>query len=299
MTDIMTVKAIAKGLLTYIPGVVNVLDKKKSSTKHSGANAEFCYTLWLSLLEKIHESGVNPIFERVGELGCGGSVGVGICALLTGTKQYFALEIENHFDRENNLKLLDEIVTLFKNKTPISPNFKQLNIHVTNHEYPSHFIIPKFMEDEFVKVLRNEINSDCIGTKHLNIVYDWQRAPSLSLDLAFSRAVMEHVNNPNSVYEGLAYNLKPKAFMFHDIEFHSHGITKNKNGHLQISNLWWKIIVGKRSYYQNRLKFQDHINLIEKLNFTVIHTQKSTELDGASNNEVLIGATIFAKSNKV
>ena len=110
MTDIMTVKAIAKGLLTYIPGVVNVLDKKKSSTKHSGANAEFCYTLWLSLLEKMHKDGVNPIFERVGELGCGGSVGVGICALLTGTKQYFALEIENHFDRKNNLKLLDEIV---------------------------------------------------------------------------------------------------------------------------------------------------------------------------------------------
>jgi hypothetical protein len=297
MIDIKIIKAIAKGMLTYIPGVAYILDKKKRTSKHSGSNAEFCYTLWLSILVNFEENGIIPDFEKVGELGSGGSVGIGICALLTGSKQYFALEIEDHYDRENNLKLLDEIVSLFKNKTPISTHYNQLNIKISNYDYPSYLINQRFLDNKFIEELQTDINSCCVGSKHFNIIYDWHTKPSLNLDLVFSRAVMEHVNDPNQIYKRLAHNLKPGAFTFHDIEFHSHDITSNINGHLDITKGVWKIIFGERAYFLNRWTLQEHISALENLNYQIIQTRKSTEIDNNSPNEVLIGATVLAKLN--
>jgi hypothetical protein len=295
MADINLIKAVVKGALTYIPGLSYILDKKKRTSKHSGFHAEFCYTMWLSMMVYFEENGIMPVFENIGELGNGGSVGVGICALLTGSKQYFALEIENHYDKENNLKLLDEIVTLFKNKAPISAHYKQLNIHISSHDYPISLINPRFLDNDLIEELRADIKSCCVGSKHLNIIYDWASKPNLNLDFAFSRAVMEHVRYPDQVYKHLGNNLKPGAYTFHDIELHSHDITRNINDHLKISEKLWKIIVGRRVYFLNRWQFIDHINALESLNFKIIHTQKLTEINHGSPHEVLVGAIIIAK----
>jgi len=295
MVDIKLTKAIVKGMVTYIPGAAYLLEKKKRTSKHSGIHAEFCYTLWLSILSTFDENGIKPYFEKIGELGSGGSVGVGICALLTGTKKFFALAFKNNFVKDSNLKLLDEIFVLLKNKTPIPNHFKQLNIQISNNDFPSHLISPRFNENNFIAELRNEINSDCLCSKYLNILYEWHKKPPLNLDLVFSRAVMEHVNEPDQVYKHIANHQKSGAYTFHDIEFHSHGITKNINGHLNINKWVWKIISGNRSYYLNRWMFLDHIHALESLNIKIINTRKVTENEKDSSNEVLIGATIFAE----
>ncbi len=295
MTDLRIIKAFAKGLLTFIPGVAQLLTRKKRTSKHSGSIAEFCYTLWLSLLVHFEENGVSPDFETVGELGSGGSVGVGICALLTGTKQYFTLDIEDHYDKENNLKLLSEIVSLLRNKTRIPSSYKQINIKISKYDYPSHLISPRFMDNAFIDELRNEINDYCLGTKHLIILYDWYKKPALKLDMVFSRAVMEHVNDPYSVYKNLSFHLKSGAFSFHDIEFHSHGITKNINGHLDINKAFWAIIYGRRPYFLNRWTLKDHINALEDLNYYLIYIDQNIATENDPLNENLVGATILSK----
>ena len=110
MTDTKLIKALVKGAITYLPGFSNILDKKRSKSIHSCANAGFCYNLWLHILVHLKENeGKISFLKRIGEIGNGGSFGVGICALLTGSKEYYALEIEGAFNVEQNLVLLERL----------------------------------------------------------------------------------------------------------------------------------------------------------------------------------------------
>lgn len=298
MVDKLLIKSIVKGAITFIPGISLILERKKKSTHHSGSQAEFCYTLWLSLLSYLYGNGVNKSFENVGEIGCGGSVGVGICALLSGAKNYYCLEIEDHFDKENNLKLLDEIVVLFRSNSPIFNRFKQLNIPIKDFSFPSHLIIPRYFDDSFISELRDDIKNSCINTKHIKIIYSWQKSSGLYLDFIFSRAVMEHVNDPLSVYSEISRFVKNGAYSLHDIEFHSHGITLNPTEHYKINDFLWYIISGKRQYFLNRKSLMEHVNYLELNHFRTISVDKSFINNKLNQKPFLQGATVLSQYKK-
>lgn len=295
MIDIKLLKAITKGIITYIPGISLLLKKMKAQSSHSASNAEFCYSLWLSLLVYLKENGIKLNLKRIGEIGTGGSLGVGICALLTGSEEYYALEIEDNFDKENNLKLLNEIVSMLKKKTPISDNFKQMNIKIENHEFPEDIIKPFFSENNLVSEIKDDLMTGCINSKRIKIIKKWENEDSLKLDFILSRAVMEHVRNPDIVYESIAFHLKEKSFMFHDIEFHSHGITNLSNGHFIISNILWKIIYGKRDYFLNRWDLKKHLSSIIENNFAVIKVSKTLVNVVTKGEQFLYGAIVLAE----
>jgi|WetSurMetagenome_2_1015567.scaffolds.fasta_scaffold316530_1 hypothetical protein len=297
MIDVRLIKAILKGIITFIPGVSFFTNIVKKKTKHSGANAEFCYSLWLSILVHLKENGINPDFEKVGELGSGGSAGVGICALLTGTNQFYALEIEDHFDLENNLKLLDEIVSLLQNETMISQTIDQLNIRINDNQFPSDLIKPRYIDNDFINEIREDINSFGINSRHLHFIYNWQEKPSLKLDLVLSRAVMEHVAEPKFVYKQLLFNLNKCSYMFHDIEFHSHGITGKTGRYMEINSFVWQIIYGKRDYFLNRWNLDKHLYSLKKFGFEIVKVNKIVDTK-SEIKELLIGATILVKFNK-
>jgi len=245
-------KVALKGLLTYVPGVTFVLNRKKKMSTHSGSIAGFCYSLWLSILRGFEENGIRPKLCSVGEIGTGGSLGVGICALLTGSQKYFALELDQLFDKESNLQLLDELVLLFQNRSKIPDKFKQLNIKANNLDFPDHLIEPTFLNNDLVAEIRSDIDSGFTTQKRISIVKNWENQHSFKLDFIFSRAVMEHVNNPAAVYNAAAKHLKKDLFMFHDIELHSHGLTKEIDGHHKIPEFLWKIMQGRRPFLLNR-----------------------------------------------
>lgn len=298
MVDPLLLKAILKGLLTYIPGVSPLIINRKFKSNHSCSDAEFCYVLWLKMLVFFKENGMNPNLNEIGEIGNGGSLGVAICAVLSGCEKYYALEIEELFNRDQNLKLLDEIVMLFRNKTRISDNYKQLNIKINNHDYPEDIIKPLFLNENLITEIRNNIFNRLINSKRIQIIKNWEQHPSLKLDLIFSRAVMEHVSAPGSVYKGISFHLKVGSLMFHDIEFHSHGLTEEMDGHYRISEFIWKIILGKRKYLLNRWSYiNHHISMIDN-GFQIIKTQKTYKLRSVSGEKVLYGAIILSKKVK-
>jgi hypothetical protein len=143
--------------------------------------------------------------------------------------------------------------------------------------------------------LRNDIESGYTTQKRISIVKNWESQPTLSLDFIFSRAVMEHVADPATVYSAAASHLGMDSFMFHDIEFHSHGITKTIDGHYQIHPFLWKIIVGKRPFFLNRWKLNDHVLEISQNSFEIIDTKMNYFDDSIVHGEVLNGALVLAK----
>lgn len=295
MVDVQFFKALVKGLLTFIPGATSIIDKKKAKSRHSCSQAEFCYVLWLSILRKFEENGIQPKLDAVGEIGTGGSLGVGICALLTGSQKFYALELGQSFDKNLNLKILNDLVILFRNNSRISDKFSQLNIKVNNLDFPKHLVRPGFLNSDLISEIKSEIESGFITEKRISIVKNWESQMSINLDFILSRAVMEHVTNPDAVYNAAANCLRLGSFMFHDIEFHSHGLTKKNDGHYNIHPLLWKIIVGKRSFLLNSWKLSDHEKAIKQNGFEIKEMKINYFDNLIETDKVLNGASILAE----
>jgi len=289
MTDFKLVKALLKGTLTYIPGINSILRNKKS--EHSCSDSFFCYNLWLRILVHLHQNGEGHRFCRIGEIGNGGSLGVGLCALLSGSEEYYSFEIKEYSSPELNIKLLDELIILFKNKTPISKKLR-ININVNNLGFPEELIDHKYLDISYIEELRNDLLS--ASQKKIHIINNWYNYSSLNLDLIYSRAVLEHVFDPSVVYKSAVNNLSQNRIMLHDIELHSHGVTTDPDGHYNIPEKLWRIIFGKREYYLNRWTYEDHKSEILKQNCSIIATSLHYVQSNKKNN-VLTGVSILAK----
>lgn len=289
----MIIKAIVKGMLTFLPGIKFLLDKK--TTFHSSYNSKFCYSFWLQLFVALRKEEYTKKLEKVGEIGNGGSLGMGICALLTGSKEYYSFEINKSFDKKKNLKLLDELAELFEEKSKIPSEFEKLNIHSDTYDFPKDLIKNDNFNQNIIEEIRSEINSDFINSKRIKIIQDWESHASLNLDLVFSRAVLEHVNAPIRVYHAVYSHLNNNAIMAHDIELHSHGITQKLDGHYRIPNYLWKIIFGNRSYFLNRWNCKHHIACIEKTGFEICSIFENHNPLLTKNKNEPIGAFIIAK----
>lgn len=300
---------IIKGILTYLPGY-DILKKNKVSL-HSGSQARFCYSFWLRHYVYISQY-TNPFsLKYIGELGSGGSLGIGICALLTGAKQYTALEIENNFNLKLNLNLLDEIYDLFIAKTSIPDHdeFPQINLILNDYSYPKNLLVNTNFNRNFYHKIRDDL---CLyqyedrDESYIRYIYDWESKTKNFknyFDYIFSRAVMEHVEGIEFIYNQLSSFLKLNGFMFHDIEFHSHGLTYHWNDYYKISQTLWKLIHGNRKYFINRFKPSFHYkclinNELDVINIFCLDNYKSiTEVKKISveADDYIYGASFLSR----
>lgn len=293
MRDIRIYISIAKGAVTFIPGSVYLLGRKKRTSKHSCSDAEFCYNLWLHILVFLNEKYPGPPPDIIGEIGNGGSFGVGICAILSGSTAYYSLELEDCFNVGENIALLESLVELFKSKRPVSYDPK-INIPLKRSVYPEDLINPRFSDSRFVETLKQDILAGLKKSSRLIIVRDWHKISSLNLSFIFSRAVMEHVNSPASVYESAVQHIRINSLMLHDIELHSHGITNNPSGHLKIPAKVWRIIYGKRDYFLNRWTLSEHLEELEHQGCDILAVDKKYITEGKYKG-TLAGVSILVR----
>jgi hypothetical protein len=99
--------------------------------------------------------------------------------------------------------------------------------------------------------------------------YDEKVIVETSLDMIFSQAVLEHVDDLPHTYQTLYCWLRPGGFMSHQIDFSSHGTAKSWNGHWTIPDFTWKIMRGRRPYMLNRQPHSTHLNLIQSNHFMI------------------------------
>jgi len=289
----MKVSPILKGLATYVPGLYPFLQRR--SVRHT-IDADYCYGVWLKHLTLLAANGMYGLPASVAELGPGGSLGVGLAALLSGAERYRAFDIVRYTNVDWNLKLFDDLVERFRARAPRPrrgwPDFDQ---HLDETLFPRHLLTDELMEKALAPARIAAIRE---AVRHMDTtdpdamiryVVPWHDAKVLepqTIDLLLSHAVLEHIDDLDTTYAASAEWIRPGGWMSHQIDFRSHGLTAEWNGQWKYSARRWRLVRGRRPYLINRQPFGAHLSLAEGRGFSVRCALRSPRLDGISRNEV-------------
>ena len=203
--------------------------------------------------------------------------------MLTGSNRYHAFDIIKFASVNQNLKIFDE------------PSVRPL---LSNYDFPSNILtktrLDMSLESRRVEEVRNQVRNlgketEGHGDIHISYIAPWFDAEIFkrqSVDLIFSQAVMEHVEDLDETYMAMKEWLKPDGVISHQIDFKSHGYTNEWNGHWACSDLTWKLLMGRKSYILNRAPHSKHLECLHKNGFllkcdqtvTSGSTYKKTEL---------------------
>jgi hypothetical protein len=119
-------------------------------------------------------------------------------------------------------------------------------------------------------------NSDVQG-KIIEYKVPWYEKTDLedeSLDMVFSQATLQDVDDLEYTYKRIWQLLKVNGLQSHDIGFKSCGSADTWFGHWEYSDIEWKIIKGRKKFYINREPYSTHSKLLKKNNFEIILEQK-------------------------
>ena len=273
-------KVLAKGLASYFPGTNSLFCSSSGGT----TSARYCYSVWMRHLLKAFESGFNVPVNSIAELGPGDSLGIGFCAVLTGTNHYWAFDIKQHAHNERNILILEELIDMLSRSEPIPDDkeFPSVFPKLSDYSWPANVLTKTAMTNNLhpdrLTAIRKALQS-LNSFDNINIAYvaPWNSDSMIHdkighIDMIFSQAVMEHVEDVDGTYRDIYKWLKPGGFMSHTIDYKSHESTHDWNGHWTVSDGMWKLVKGRRPYLINRLPHSAHILGMTKNGFQ-IHLQ--------------------------
>jgi len=276
----MKLRQLVYGIATFIPGVQRFRQKGTGGTDTS----RYCYAIWLRHLVMAKNNGLNASPKVVAELGPGDSLGIGLAALISGSEQYFAFDVVEHANTQRNLKIFDELVELFRNRTPIpgDDEFPVVKPSLSNYDFPIEILdekrLTKALEPSRIKSIREALEDFDSNNSLIQYKVPWYNEDILekeSVDMIFSQAVLEHVDDLKSTYRSMYLWLKPNGYISHQIDFRSHGTSDEWNGHWVYSDFLWKLIKGKRAYLLNREPYSTHIKILEEESFKLVFDAKN------------------------
>lgn len=258
--------------------------RKLMPLKTGGTNSSrYCNSVWLRHLVKLNSNNIIFLPESVAELGPGDSLGIGIASLLSGAKEYIALDVQKYWNPAQNVQMLDDLLVLFENREPIpgENEFPNVQPKLGNYSFPSAIISNDLLKvslsleriEAIKKELANPDNPDNVFIKYFIPWSNPEVVRKESVDLIISQAVLEHVDELESTYHAMNQWLKNGGIMSHSIDFKSHGFTKSWNGHWTLSEWEWKIVRGGRVYAINREPFSTHLRILNQTGFKIENTE--------------------------
>ena len=268
-------KPVAKGLATMVPGLYRLVARPRGGATDSAA---YCYSVWLKHMTLLWHNGLRQMPATVAELGPGESLGIGLAALLSGVARFYALDVAAYSNAEKNLCVLDGLVSLFSNRArnPIEgwPDFSD---HLDAGGFPSHIlsddVLARTLAPERLAAIREAITRpDRSSQVAIRYFVPWTSARAIersSVDLIYSQSVLEHVADLPKTLARCHDWLKAGGWMSHQIDFASHGITSQWNGHWQYPEWLWRIVVGGRPYLINRHPASAQVRMLESAGFEV------------------------------
>lgn len=268
----MFAKELLHGVATFLPG----LDKLRSKGTGGTDSARYCYSVWLRHMVYAHRLGLNTHPRVIAELGPGDSIGMGLAALLSGCEQYYAFDVVEHADQSRNLEVFDQLVEIFRAKEDIpgEGEFARAKPYLDNYSFPAEILsddrLAASLAPERVERIRRslmDVTDPASMIRYKVPWYDLNVVEKASVDMAFSQAVLEHVDDLDTTYRMMQLWLKDDAYMSHQVDFKSHGTASQWNGHWAHSDLTWKLIRGRRPYLLNREPYSTHLNYLKKYGF--------------------------------
>jgi hypothetical protein len=275
-------KRVARGMLTYVPVIERRIVKRTRGTD----SARYCYSVWLRHLVMARAAGLSDEPRTVAELGPGDSLGIGLCALLTGASTYVGLDLVNYASAARNGAVLDELVDLFRRRAaiPDASEFPEVKPYLSSYEFPSQILteerLASGLSPSRVALVRGALEhmndaAPAASSGGVRIVYraPWNDPAVIergSVDMVYSQAVLEHVDDLEATYRALAAWIRPGGFASHQIGFVSHGLTPEWNGHWTISDSVWKAIRGRRPYLLNREPASTHLRLVRESGLEIV-----------------------------
>lgn len=241
-------------------------------------SARYCYSVWLRHLVKAASHGMKVPPQTVAELGPGDSIGIGLCALLTGAEQYVALDVVRYADLSQSLPIFEELVQLITQRAPIPgpDEFPEVKPPLDSYAFPSALLTDEIIDAAIaphrIATIREVLRSST-PSGQIRYMAPWDSVGVIdeaSLDFLFSQAVMEHVDDAPHAYRIMQRWLKVGALCSHQVDFKSHDLTMSWDGYRAFPEWKWKLLRGRRPYLINRLPFSAHRDALTAAGFTVL-----------------------------
>jgi len=288
----MRVSQVLYGIATFVPGVAAVFGRGAGDT----SNARYCYSVWLRHLVKVFEAAPNFAYPRVvAELGPGDSIGVGLAALLSGADEYSAFDVVAHANVKRNERVFDELLSLFAARADIPDEAEHPAVRplLSSYAFPRHILTEAHLEralapSRIARIrdsLRNHGSEDSM-IRYRTRWFDETAIERESVDMLYSQAVLEHVDDLAGTYRAMALWVKRGGMVSHAIDFRCHNTANDWNGHWRYSDFIWKLIRGKRSYLLNRAAYSGHLQLLRDNGFELVHRQVDVAESGLTREEL-------------
>ncbi len=293
MISNLRLKPMVFGLASFVPGVTRIFRREAGGA----ASARYCYSVWMRHLVKALAFKQTRLPDTIAELGPGDSLGVGLAALLTGASRYYACDFVKYANNLENLNVFDELVNLFSRRAEI-PNdeeFPLLIPRLGSYGFPLEIIgeeqLHKSLSAERIQTIRASISTPSNQGGMITYMAPWYDSSVVkkhTVDMVFSQAVLEHVDELKQAYDVMRLWLKPSGFMTHTIDFKSHGLTKDWNGHWMQTELVWRLLRGRRPYMLNRQPCSIHLQMLRNAGFKILLEERFESHSG-------IGRSMLAK----
>jgi len=231
----------------------------------------------------------------VAELGPGDSLGTGLAALLTGAERYCGLDVIRYANREHNLAVLDGLVGLLRARADIPgpEEFPQVLPTLADFRFPRDILPDDLLtrtlaDDRLDRVRRSIVDAEAPGSM-IGYFVPWlsrEVAQSGTVDLVFSQAVLQCVEDLETTYGTLQAWLRPGGVMSHQMSFECFGTADQWNGHWTRSDLAWRLIKGRRPFLINRQPWSGHERELRAAGFEIVFTQKARRPSSLSRQEL-------------
>jgi hypothetical protein len=284
----MYLRPLIRGLATYVPGA-----RKVFARGTGGTNApRYCYSVWLRHLVMARRSGLPADPEVIAELGPGDSLGIGLCAVLTGARRYLAFDVVRYADTERNLRVFDELVELLRSRAPIpdEDEYARVDPRLDSYDFPGDILtddrLTRALAPDRVAAARAALvrgEEGAPGDIEISYAAPWHDPEVVragSVDMIVSQAVLEHVTDLPLTYRAMYEWVKPGGVVAHSIDFRSHTYAREWNGHWAYSDRLWRLTVGNRPFLLNREPVSTHLALMAETGFEIVHSQVRQSSNG-------------------